>query len=394
MAKKKIGPFQIMIKPRGAICNLGCEYCYYLKKEALYPESNFFMDDQILESFTRQYIDANNVTEVTFAWQGGEPTLMGLDFYKRAIHYQNIYSRPGMRIFNTIQTNGTTLDDEWSKFFKENKFLVGLSLDGPRELHNTYRMDKIGKGSFDRVMEGLILLKKYEVKFNILTCVNAENVLHPIDVYRFLRDEIGTQFIQFIPIVKRDNKDGFQSGNKITNCSVDGKQYGEFLIKVFDEWIQKDVGKIFVQIFDVALGVWYGQPASLCIFSKVCGKALAMEHNGDLYSCDHFVEPKYLLGNILKSNLEQLISSNHQLEFGQNKLKKLPKYCRECDVRFICNGGCKKYRVSYTPDGEIGLNYLCEGYKAFFHHIDQPMRKMARLLHQRISPAEIMCTRT
>jgi uncharacterized protein len=382
--------FHIMAKPRGAICNLDCQYCFYLKKEALYPDSKFFMSDEILESFTQQYIEAQIVPEVTFTWQGGEPTLMGLDFFKRALYFQKKYQKPGMRIYNTIQTNGTKLDDVWGRFFKLHDFLVGLSLDGPREIHDAYRLDKGGNPTYARVMNGLSILKKHKVEFNILTCVSSANAKHPLEVYRFLRDDIKTQFIQFIPIVERDNQTGYQEGTRVTPRTVSGEAYGHFLISIFDEWVKRDVGRVFIQIFDVALGAWYGQPAGLCIFNQTCGAALAMEHNGDLYSCDHFVEPRYLLGNIEDDKLLPLVGSESQIQFGQSKSDKLPNYCRECEVRFICNGGCPKNRILATPDGEMGLNYLCDGYKAFFTHIDPAMKEMVRMLNNRRPPADIM----
>ncbi len=379
-----------MTKPRGAVCNLDCMYCYFLKKETLYPESDLRMRDDVLESYTRQYIEAQRVPEVTFAWQGGEPTLMGLEFFEKAVEFQKKHRKPGMKVINALQTNGTLLDDEWCTFFKEHDFLIGLSLDGPQELHDKYRVDKGGQASFDRVMMGLEYLKKHQVEFNILTTVHAGNVDHPLDVYRFLRDEVRTQFIQIIPIVERKNDSGYQEGYKVTPRSVTGKGYGQFLIAVFDEWLQHDVGQIFVQIFDVALGVWYGQRAGLCIFEETCGLALALEHNGDLYSCDHYVEPNFFLGNIDKENLIELVASEKQVEFGTAKLDTLPRYCRECEVRFICNGGCPKNRIRRTPDGEEGLNYLCQGYKAFFNHIDEPMKTMVQLLRMGRPPSDIM----
>ena len=348
------------------------------------------MRDDVLESYTRQYIEAQRVPEVTFAWQGGEPTLMGLEFFEKAVEFQKKHRKPGMKVINALQTNGTLLDDEWCTFFKEHDFLIGLSLDGPQELHDKYRVDKGGQASFDRVMMGLEYLKKHQVEFNILTTVHAGNVDHPLDVYRFLRDEVRTQFIQIIPIVERKNDSGYQEGYKVTPRSVTGKGYGQFLIAVFDEWLQHDVGQIFVQIFDVALGVWYGQRAGLCIFEETCGLALALEHNGDLYSCDHYVEPNFFLGNIDKENLIELVASEKQVEFGTAKLDTLPRYCRECEVRFICNGGCPKNRIRRTPDGEEGLNYLCQGYKAFFNHIDEPMKTMVQLLRMGRPPSDIM----
>jgi len=382
--------FHVMIKPRGPICNLDCAYCYYLRKERLYPNSDFRMTDALLEEFTRQYIQAQRVPEVIFGWQGGEPTLMGLDFFRRAVELQHKYHRPGMRILNALQTNGTTLSDEWCRFFREHDFLVGLSLDGPRGLHDAYRVDKGGRPTFDRVMTGLHLLKKHNVEFNILTCVHAVNAEHPLEVYRFLRDEAGARFIQFIPIVERDNKTGFQEGTKVTERSVTGQQYGDFLVTVFDDWVRRDVGCVFVQIFDVALAAWLGQPPGLCIFEETCGTALALEHNGELYACDHFVEPRYRLGNIQETPLIELVGSERQRQFGLAKRDTLPRYCRECEMRFVCNGGCLKNRILRTPDGEPGLNYLCEGYKAFFTHIDRPMRIMAAELQAGRPPSGII----
>ena len=383
-------PFHVMIKPRGAVCNLDCEYCFYLGKQSLYPASNLRMSNGLLEEFTRQYISAQSVPEVTFAWQGGEPTLMGLDFFSRAVDLQRRYRRPGMRILNSIQTNGTLLDDDWCAFFQAHDFLAGVSLDGPHELHDAYRRDGRGKPTFDRVMAGAHLLQKHEVDFNVLCCVHAANAEHPSEVYRFLRDEVGAQFIQFIPIVERANSTGFQEGRKTTDRSVTGHQYGQFLISVFDEWVRRDVGRVFVQIFDVSLATWVGQPAGLCVFSPTCGTALAIEHNGDLYACDHYVEPRYLLGNIMASPLEELAGSVKQRQFGLAKKVSLPAVCQDCDVRFACNGGCPKNRLLPTADGDAGLNYLCAGYQAFFHHIHQPMRFMAAELQAGRPPANIM----
>jgi len=382
--------FHVMAKPRGAICNLDCEYCYYLRKEDLYQGRSFRMSDQILENYIRQYITAQRVPEVNFAWQGGEPTLMGLDFFRKVVAYQQKYARPGMKIENTLQTNGTLLNDEWCRFLAKNRFLIGISLDGPREVHDVYRKDKGGAPTFDRVVRGVNLLRRHKVDFNVLTCVSAANVHQPLEVYHFLRDEIGAEYIQFIPIVERDNDTGFQEGTVLTSRSITGKQYGDFLIAIFDEWVHRDVGRVFVQIFDTALGRWLGAPGGLCVFQETCGKALVMEHNGDLYSCDHFVEPRHLLGNILETPLIELVGSEQQLKFGLNKKASLPRYCRECPVLFTCNGGCPKNRTDLTPDGEAGLNHLCKGYKAFFTHIDQPMRIMAGLLRQRRPAAEIM----
>ncbi|MEJ2559678.1 MAG: anaerobic sulfatase maturase [Anaerolineae bacterium] len=382
--------FHVMLKPQGAICNLDCAYCYYLSKERLYPGSHFRMSDALLEEYTRQYIEAQPMREVTFAWQGGEPTLMGLDFFRRAIGFQQRYRRPGMRIHNALQTNGITLDDAWCGFFREHDFLVGISLDGPRDLHDAYRVDKGGQPTFERVMAGLELLKKHGVEFNVLTTVHAANADYPLEVYRFLRDEAGTGFMQFIPIIERDNETGFQEGEKASARSVTGRQYGDFLIAIFDEWVRQDVGRVFVQIFDAALAVWLGQRPGLCIFEETCGTALAMEHNGDLYACDHFVEPGHKLGNIHDIPLVEMVGSEPQRQFGLAKRDTLPPYCRECQVRFVCNGGCPKNRILHTPDGEPGLNLLCAGYKAFFTHIDRPMRMMAAELRAGRPAANIM----
>jgi uncharacterized protein len=382
--------FHIMTKPRGAICNLDCKYCYFLSKERLYPNSQFRMSETLLEAYTRQYIEAQQVPEVTFAWQGGEPTLMGLDFFKQAVSYQQKYKKPGMRILNTLQTNAVLLDDEWGAFFKENDFLIGISIDGPKHLHDAYRVDKGGQPTFDRVMAGLDVLKRHEVDFNVLVTVHAANADHPLEIYRFLRDELKTQFMQFIPIVERDNDTGFQEGNTVTERSVGARQYGEFLSTIFDEWVRSDVGRVFVQIFDVALAAWSGNRPGLCIFEETCGTAMAMEHNGDVYSCDHYVEPDYKLGNIIDIPLTEIVSSEKQFRFGQEKRDTLPQYCLDCEVRFVCNGGCPKNRFIETPAGDPGLNYLCEGYRHFFNHIDEPMRFMAEQLARRQPPAHVM----
>lgn len=385
-----IPAFHVMAKPRGAICNLDCEYCFYLRKENLYPNGSFRMSDELLENFVRQYIASQRVPQVNFAWQGGEPTLMGLDFFRKVVAYQKKYAPPGVQIENALQTNGTRLNDAWCQFFAENHFLIGISLDGPREMHNRYRKDKGGADTFDRVVRGMKLLKKHRVDFNILTCVSTANVEHPLDVYHFLRDDIGARFIQFIPIVEQDNETGYQRGIALTSRSITGRQYGDFLIAVFGEWVHRDVGKVFVQMFDTALGHWLGAPGGLCIFQETCGLALAMEHNGDIYACDHFVEPDYLLGNILQTPMAELVGIPQQRKFGLDKRTSLPRICRECPVLFACNGGCPKDRTDTTPDGEYGLNHLCEAFKTFFTHIDQPMRQMADLLRQRRPASEIM----
>ena len=384
------GAFHVMTKPRGAICNLDCKYCYFLSKERLYPGSSFRMSDELLEAYTRQYIQAQRVPEVTFAWQGGEPTLMGLDFYRRAVEYQLKYRKPGMQIKNTFQTNGILLDEEWAEFFRQQDFLVGISLDGPAALHDAYRVDKGGGATHARVLKGIQILKEHGVDFNILCCVHAKNVEHPLEIYRHFRDEIGAQFVQFIPVVELDNETGYQEGYRVTRRSVGGGNYGAFLVAVFDEWVRHDVGRVFVQIFEVALSVWLGGRAGLCVFEETCGAALALEHNGDLFSCDHYVEPRYFLGNIENGDLAEMAGSAEQIAFGQAKKDLLPRYCRECEVRFICNGGCPKNRIRRTPDGEAGLNYLCAGYKLFFTHIGETMMRMAGLLRAGRPASEIM----
>jgi len=377
------GPYQVMLKPRGAICDLDCAYCYYLSKEELYPGATFRMSDDVLDTFTRQYITSQETPEVVFAWQGGEPTLMGLDFFRRAVKAQERHRTPHTTIRNTIQTNGVSLTDEWCEFFMEHGFLVGISLDGPARLHDAYRVDSAGKATFDRVMRGVELLRRHGVEFNVLTAVNAANAGHPIYVYRFLRDELGTTFMQFIPVVERI--DGGASERSVT-----GVAYGVFLSAIFDEWVRHDVGRVFVQIFDAALSAWAGQPPGLCVFAATCGNALALEHNGDLYSCDHFVEPAHRLGNILETGLPVLVGGEVQRLFGRAKRSELPTYCRTCKVRFTCNGGCPKNRFIQTPDGEPGLNWLCSGYRGFFNHIRPAMDYMAEALRRGLPPASIM----
>ena len=382
--------YHILSKPTGAICNLDCAYCFYLSKEKLYPGSQFRMSDDVLEQHVRQLLDSQHGHHVSLAWQGGEPTLMGIEFFQRAIRYAEQYRQPHQNIEYSIQTNGILLDDEWGVFLKENNFLVGISLDGPPELHNKYRVDKGGQPTHAHVLKGLNFLKNHEVDFNILCTVNAVNSKFPLKVYRYFRDEIGAQFIQFIPIVERQNDTGYQEGNTVTDRSVEPEQWGRFLVEIFDEWVQHDVGKIFIPTFESALANWLGMPAGMCVFNATCGGALALEHNGDLYACDHFVEPKYFLGNIRERHINELVASDGQRQFGQAKLDTLPRYCRECPVQFACHGECPKNRFINTPDGEPGLNYLCAGYKHFFQHIDLPMRYMANELRNHRSPASVM----
>ena len=348
------------------------------------------MSDEVLETYIQQYLEGQKIAEANIAWQGGEPTLMGLDFFRRSTELVEKHKKPAMQVSYSMQTNGTRLDDEWGAFLKQHNFLVGISIDGPRDIHDKYRVDKGGRGSFDQVMRGFEFLKKHKVDFNILCTVHAENGDHPLEVYRFFRDELGAEFIQFIPIVERDNQTGFQEGSRVTKRSIKARQYGQFLSTIFDEWVRRDVGSVYVQIFDIALGAWVGAPPTICVFAPTCGGALAMEHNGDLYACDHFVEPDYFLGNILQENMLEMVASDQQRKFGRDKLETLPRYCWECEVRFVCHGGCPKNRFIKTPNGEVGLNYLCAGYRHFFNQIDFPMRIMAYLLRQNRAPAEVM----
>ena len=392
--------FHIMTKPIGPVCNLDCKYCFYLEKENLYPNTrDWKMSPATLERYIRDYVAAQPSGSVQFAWQGGEPALLGVDFFRTVVELQHKHAA-GKSIHNALQTNGTLIDDEWGEFLAQHNFLVGVSIDGPRELHDSYRVDKGSAPTFDRVMRGISKLKKHNVEFNTLTVVNRRNSQHPVEVYRFLR-EIGSGFMQFIPIVERRAaapdpngliliQPSYNEPAMVTEWSVESEQYGRFLARVFDEWVKRDVGRCFVQMFDVALESWLGMEASLCVFRKTCGSALAMEHNGDVYSCDHYVYPENRLGNIMEAALETLASSPAQQAFGNHKRDSLPRMCRECDVRFACNGECPKHRFMQTPDGEPGLNYLCAGYKYFFRYIDPYMRFMADELKAGRPPANIM----
>lgn len=390
--------FTLLAKPTGAACNLACEYCFYLEKDQLYQGSSFRMTNAVLEAYLRQYLRSQAAPEVTIAWQGGEPTLMGLDFFERSIELAKAYKKPGQKLSFTLQTNGTLLDDEWCAFFKKNHFLVGLSLDGTGSMHDAYRLNKGRTGSFDKVMHAWELLQKYRVATNILCAVHAANASHPLQLYRFFRETLGVKFIQFIPIVERlepgsQQKTGADYLGKapVSSHSVQPTQFGEFLVEVFDEWVHHDVGKVFIQTFEAALASWCRLPASVCVFQEVCGLSLVLEHTGDLYACDHFVEPGHRLGNILERPLVELASLPVQRRFGMDKRDRLPAYCRQCDVLFACRGECPRNRFVLAPDdSEEGLNFLCDGYQQFFHHIDQPMRSLASLLRAGRAPAEIM----
>ena len=374
--------FHLMAKPAGSQCNCACEYCFYLAKADLYPGGTHRMSDEVHRAYIEQLFASHRVDRVTVAWQGGEPTLMGLDFFRRSVEYQVACARPGTRIENTFQTNGILLDDEWCRFFFDNGFLVGLSMDGPGDLHDAYRKDRAGRGTFDRVLRAARLLQEHGVEFNILCTVNAANADRPLDVYRFFRDELGAQYIQFIPVVERE-EDG------VTGRSVRPEQWGRFLVEVFDEWVRHDVGRTFVLNFDAALAGWLGGAGTVCIFGPTCGLGMALEHNGDLYSCDHFVEPDHYLGNILETPLAELVASDRQRRFGLDKRETLPRPCRECAYLGICNGECPKNRF-VEAGGEAGLNYLCDGYRAFFAHADRPMRIMAGLIRRGRPAGEVM----
>ncbi|HTB85176.1 MAG TPA: anaerobic sulfatase-maturation protein [Candidatus Sulfotelmatobacter sp.] len=396
--------FHVMAKPTGPICNLDCKYCFYLEKEKLYPgkstgQSSWAMADDVLENYIRQYIEGQQVPVVNFAWQGGEPTLLGVEFFRKAVTLQKRHAG-GKQITNAFQTNGVLLDDEWGAFFAENQFLVGISIDGPRELHDRYRVSKGGQPTFDRVMRGIECLKKHRVEFNTLTTVHRHNADHPLEIYRFLK-EIGSGFMQFIPIVERvanaPGRDGLflvapgaEEAATVSPWSVEPLQYGKFLCAIFDEWVRGDVGRYFIQTFDVALESWVGVPQSLCVFRETCGAATVMEHNGDVYSCDHFVYPEYRLGNLMSEPLSALVNLPRQQKFGQDKRDKLPRQCRECEMLFACNGECPKHRFMRTPEGEPGLNYLCASYKLFFGHIDPYMCFMTDELAHARPPANVM----
>lgn len=392
---RETGPLavHVLAKPTGSECNLSCRYCFFLEKHRLYPGGRTRMSDEVLREYLRQYILSQQAPEVAVSWQGGEPTLMGLDFFRRSVEIVDGLDTGGRRVAYTIQTNGTLLDDEWCRFFRENDFLVGLSLDGPREMHDAYRVDRWGHPTFDRVMKAARMLCERGVRFNVLCSVHAANQDHPLEVYRFFRDETGVRWIQFIPIVERINDDGttlLQQGETVTDRSVDPRKWGAFLLGAYREWLVHDVGSVHVNFFEAAFASWVGAPALMCVFEETCGNAMALEYNGDLYSCDHFVEPGYLLGNILEEPLDELATSGRQRLFGEAKRDALPGACRDCEVLFACRGGCPKNRFRLTPEGEKGLNYLCEGYREFFNQIDGSMRLMARLHKAGRSPAEIV----
>jgi uncharacterized protein len=394
-----------LAKPMGAICNLKCDYCFYLEKENLFPaKENFRMSDEVLQRYIQSYVLSQPTPEVEFVWHGGEPTLLGIEFFRKAVQYQEPY-RKLKTIRNSLQTNGTLLTDEWCEFFKQNGFFVGLSLDGSREIHDRYRMNRGGQPTFDAVMKGLRLLHKHEVEYNILACVAKETAYRPLDVYRFFKEQ-GIEFIQFTPVIERmpdkkaqDHKlwlampaalDHAEPNTQVTPWTVDPEAYGDFLIAVYEEWVRKDVGNTFVMNFEWALNAWIGNPSPVCIFARQCGRAVAVEHNGDVYACDHYVYPEYRLGNLLAGELGQMVDQSVASGFGPHKEKTLPQWCRECEVLKACWGGCPKHRFMMSPQDEPGLHYLCAGYKKFFMHIRKYLRAMTTLLENGIPVSRVM----
>ena len=391
-------PLYVMLKPAGAHCNLACKYCYYLEKNKLYPTAQrHLMSDEMLEQFTREYIEAQTMNQVLFTWHGGEPLLRSIDFYCKALSLQQKYAR-GRRIDNVIQTNGTLLTDEWCEFFAQNHWLVGISIDGPQPDHDHYRLTAAGKPSWKKVMQGIKLLKKHGVEWNAMAVVNAYNANHPLEFYRFFKEN-GCQFLQFTPIVERQTRheDGRTLASladkdeiSLSEASVTPEQWGYFLCAIFDEWVRKDVGKIFVEIFDCTLANWMGISPGICAYSKECGHAGVMEHNGDVYSCDHFVFPEYKLGNIRDHSLIDMLYGEQQQEFSRLKHSSLPRQCKECDMEFACHGECPKNRFMKDKYGDSGLNYLCPGYYHYYQHVAPYMDYMKQELMSQRPPSNIM----
>ena len=391
-------PLYVMLKPAGAHCNLACKYCYYLEKNKLYPTAQrHLMSDEMLEQFTREYIEAQTMNQVLFTWHGGEPLLRSIDFYRKALSLQQKYAG-GRHIDNVIQTNGTLLTDEWCEFFAQNHWLVGISIDGPQPYHDHYRLTAAGKPSWKKVMQGIKLLKKHGVEWNAMAVVNAYNVNHPLEFYRFFKEN-GCQFLQFTPIVERltRHEDGRTLASladkdeiSLSEASVTPEQWGNFLCAIFDEWVRKDVGKIFVEIFDCTLANWMGVSPGICAYSKECGHAGVMEHNGDVYSCDHFVFPEYKLGNIRDHSLIDMLYGEQQQEFSRLKHSSLPRQCKECDMEFACHGECPKNRFMKDKYGDSGLNYLCPGYYHYYQHVAPYMDYMKQELMAQRPPSNIM----
>lgn len=391
-------PLYVMLKPAGAHCNLACKYCYYLEKNNLYQNTpRHLMSDEMLEQFTREYIEAQTMPQVLFTWHGGEPLMRSIDFYKKALALQKKYAH-GKQIDNVIQTNGTLLTDEWCEFFAKNHWLVGISIDGPQEYHDHYRVTPAGKPSWEKVMQGIQLLKKHRVEWNAMAVVNAYNAEHPLEFYHFFRDN-GCQYLQFTPIVERltEHEDGRTLASladdreiPLADASVTPQQWGNFLCTIFDDWVRHDVGKTFVEIFDCTLANWMGVLPGICAYSKECGHAGVMEHNGDVYSCDHFVFPEYKLGNIREQSLIDMLYGEKQQAFSRLKHTSLPRQCKECDMEFACHGECPKNRFEKDKYGEPGLNYLCQGYYQYYTHVAPYMDFMKRELLAQRPPANIM----
>ncbi len=389
MAPHTAAPFHLLAKPAGSTCNLACEYCYFRAKAALYACSEQRMPDEVLDAYLRQLFAAQPSGEVSVAWQGGEPTLMGIPFFERAVELAERCRRGDQRVEHTLQTNATLIDDEWAAFLAENRFLVGVSIDGPAEVHDAHRRDPLGRGTHEHVIAGIRCLEARGVQWNALVAVSAASEGRGADVYRFLKDGAGARFVQFIPVVERPTRKGVPFGGEATPRSITPEGYGSFMIDVFEEWVRRDVGRVFVQQFDDALAAHAGEPR-MCLHSAACGRALALEFNGDVYSCDHFVQPDHLLGNVLETSLARLVESGRQAEFGRSKATALPLDCAACRARFACNGGCPKDRFVPDPSGGPDLNYLCAGYQAFFAHTEDAMQAMAALLRAGRAPAEIM----
>jgi len=395
----------VVAKPIGPTCNLNCKYCFYLEKQALFgANEKYRMSDEVLSAFITNYIKSQPTPVVELVWQGGEPTLLGIDFFKRVVELQRPFIDK-KTITNSLQTNGTLLTDEWCDFLKKYNFMVGISLDGPKEIHDRYRRDRQGSGTFERVMKGLRLLQKHKVEYNVLACVACDTAKRPLDVYRFFKNE-GIEFIQFTPIVERMpdarssqlglrlagpatlDKQTQQTG--VTPWTVIPEEYGDFLIAIYEEWVSHDVGKIFVMNFEWALNAWIGNPSPVCIHAEQCGRSAVLEHNGDVYACDHCVYPEYKLGNISTDNLLQMVEKSVQSGFGITKETALPRWCRECEVLAACRGGCPKHRFAKTYYDEPGLHYLCPGYKKFFLHIRKYLRAMTTLLENGLPASYVM----
>lgn len=379
-----------MVKPAGARCNLHCDYCFFLRKKALYPHSPLHMSPAVMEKYIKQMLRVHQNTVASIAWQGGEPTLMGVDFFKNMVKLQKKYATPSSTVENSLQTNGILIDEEWGSFLSENKFLVGLSLDGPKACHDAFRRDKKGNSVFEKVVQAVKMMKKFQVNFNILCTINSANCSKPLELYRFFRDELDVQYLQFIPIVERANETDFQKSDCLSERTVPALEYGNFLIAIFDEWVKRDVGKMFIQFFEGVLASYVYGYSSLCVLQPTCGQCVALEHNGDLYSCDHYVEPDYLLGNIMQSPIEKLVHSEQQHSFGKAKSLGLPSKCKACEFLFTCYGECPKNRIVDASDGSGKLNWLCDGLKNFFSHTKEPMKRMASLIRSKHDAAEIM----